>query len=61
MQQPVDYETGGIPDDEGFAAQVGQQPGDSCQPCELLLAKVREGNLGRKTGQGFFDYGKVAS
>jgi methoxymalonate biosynthesis protein len=32
----------------------------ACLPSALLLAKVREGNLGRKTGRGFFDYGRVA-
>ena len=34
---------------------------ESCRPCELLLAKVRDGDLGRKAGRGFYDYGKVAS
>ncbi|MBT0772361.1 3-hydroxyacyl-CoA dehydrogenase family protein [Kineosporia sp. J2-2] len=31
------------------------------EPCDLLLAKVRAGDLGRKTGRGFFDYGGTTS
>jgi methoxymalonate biosynthesis protein len=39
-----------------------QRRGDEAfRPSALLLAKVREDDLGRKTGRGFYDYGKVAS
>lgn len=34
---------------------------DRHRPCELLLSKVAEGHLGRKSGRGFYDYGKVLS
>ena len=34
---------------------------ESCRPCELLLSKVRAGDLGQKTGQGFYSYGRVVS
>ncbi|MEV6233467.1 3-hydroxyacyl-CoA dehydrogenase family protein [Saccharopolyspora shandongensis] len=29
------------------------------RPCEQLLAKVRDGDLGRKSGRGFYDYGEA--
>jgi methoxymalonate biosynthesis protein len=34
---------------------------ESCRPCESLLAKVRAGHLGRKSGQGFYNYGRTLS
>lgn len=34
---------------------------ESCRPCDLMLEKVRAGDLGRKTGRGFYDYGRAAS
>lgn len=34
-----------------------ERTGDGgCLPCELLLAKVRQGHLGRKSGRGFYHY-----
>ena len=34
---------------------------DNYLPCDLLLSKVAAGNLGRKTGQGFYEYGEALS
>lgn len=34
-----------------------ERTGDpECDPCELMLSKVRDGHNGRKTGRGFFEY-----
>ncbi|MEU7576554.1 3-hydroxyacyl-CoA dehydrogenase family protein [Streptomyces sp. NPDC041068] len=39
-----------------------QRTGDEgCRPCDLLLRKVRDGEHGRKSGQGFYTYTGVVS
>ena len=43
-------------------AVLYERTGDeACKPCDLLLAKVRDGDLGRKSGRGFYSYGKAMS
>lgn len=34
---------------------------DRYRPCEILLEKVRDGDNGRKTGRGFYEYGGALS
>lgn len=34
---------------------------EGCKPRELLLAKVRAGDLGQKSGRGFYEYGGAKS
>jgi methoxymalonate biosynthesis protein len=37
--------------------QLYERTGDGgCRPCEFLEGKVRAGDLGRKSGRGFYDY-----
>ncbi|MBO3677091.1 3-hydroxyacyl-CoA dehydrogenase family protein [Streptomyces violaceusniger] len=41
---------------------LAERTGNSTfEPCELLMEKVRRGDLGRKTGRGFYNYGEVLS
>jgi methoxymalonate biosynthesis protein len=32
---------------------------EGCRPCDLLLTKVSDGHLGRKSGRGFYQYEEV--
>jgi methoxymalonate biosynthesis protein len=34
---------------------------ERCRPSELLLEKVRRGELGRKSGSGFYVYSEVSA
>ena len=41
-----------------LSARTGNE---SYRPCDLLLAKVAAGDLGRKSGRGFYEYGEALS
>lgn len=41
---------------DSLAALYERTGEERYQPCEQLLAKVRDGDLGRKSGRGFFQY-----
>ncbi|MCX4723198.1 3-hydroxyacyl-CoA dehydrogenase family protein [Streptomyces sp. NPDC090052] len=46
---------------DSLAALYTRTGDEGCRPCDLLLEKVRLGHNGRKSGRGFYDYGKALS
>jgi methoxymalonate biosynthesis protein len=44
---------------DSLAALYERTGDEGCRPRRLLLDKIRDGELGRKSGRGFYDYGKA--